>query len=168
MSKKDFFPQRPEAKPTIYAYELIDVPSHTGMVKVGYTDRDAQTRIREQVGTSAVRYRILYQDSAMKHDGTAFTDHDVHKHLRRQGIANPEGEWFRCSLTEVKAAVLAIRNGQRNLENRVYDFKMRPEQIEAVEKTTTYFRSFKSENPGKTPHFLWNAKMRFGKTFTTY
>jgi hypothetical protein len=45
---------------------------------------------------------------------------------------------------------------------------MRPEQQEAVTKTIAYFKSFKKENPNKTPHFLWNAKMRFGKTFTTY
>ena len=45
---------------------------------------------------------------------------------------------------------------------------MRPEQTLAVEKTVTYFQSFKAENPNKTPHFLWNAKMRFGKTFTSY
>ena len=45
---------------------------------------------------------------------------------------------------------------------------MRPEQQEAVTKTIAYYKSFKKENPNKTPHFLWNAKMRFGKTFTTY
>ena len=45
---------------------------------------------------------------------------------------------------------------------------MRPEQEAAVEKTAEYFRSFKKENPDKTPHFLWNAKMRFGKTFAAY
>ena len=45
---------------------------------------------------------------------------------------------------------------------------MRPEQQEAVTKTMAYFKSFKKENPNKTPHFLWNAKMRFGKTFTSY
>jgi hypothetical protein len=45
---------------------------------------------------------------------------------------------------------------------------MRPEQKEAVDKAIAYFSSFKQENPDKTPHFLWNAKMRFGKTFATY
>ena len=45
---------------------------------------------------------------------------------------------------------------------------MRPEQQEAVDKAIAYFSSFKQENPDKTPHFLWNAKMRFGKTFATY
>jgi hypothetical protein len=45
---------------------------------------------------------------------------------------------------------------------------MRPEQEAAVEKTMAYFQSFGKENANKPPHFLWNAKMRFGKTFTAY
>ena len=47
---------------------------------------------------------------------------------------------------------------------------MRPEQERAVKKTAKYFDAFKKDpdNRGLTPHFLWNAKMRFGKTFTTY
>ena len=43
----------------------------------------------------------------------------------------------------------------------------RPEQREAIERTYNYFKNFKSHE-GKPPHFLWNCKMRFGKTFTTY
>ena len=44
---------------------------------------------------------------------------------------------------------------------------MRPEQKKAVKVTSEYFKkSNKSKN--RTPKFLWNAKMRFGKTFTTY
>ena len=168
MSKKEFFPPRPDAKPTVYVYELVDVPTHTGLVKVGYTDRDAQRRIKEQLGTSAVKYKIIHHESAMKNDGSAFSDHEVHRHLRKQGIENPEGEWFKCSLKEVQAAIIAVRSGQRNIENRTLTFGMRPEQVEAVEKAMAYFKSFKSENPDQTPHFLWNAKMRFGKTFTTY
>ena len=167
MSKKEFFPPRPDAKPTVYVYELVDVPTHTGLVKVGYTDRDAQRRIKEQLGTSAVKYKIIHHESAMKNDGSAFSDHEVHRHLRKQGIENPEGEWFKCSLKEVQAAIIAVRSGQRNIENRTLTFGMRPEQVEAVEKAMAYFKSFKSENPDQTPHFLWNAKMRFGKTCTT-
>jgi hypothetical protein len=45
---------------------------------------------------------------------------------------------------------------------------MRPEQQEAVDKAIAYFHNFTQENPDKTPHFLWNAKMHFGKTFATY
>jgi hypothetical protein len=64
--------------------------------------------------------------------------------------------------------VLAIKNGAENVENRTLDFGMRPEQQEAVDKAIAYFDSFTQENSDKTPHFLWNAKMRFGKTFATY
>jgi len=49
-------------------------------------------------------------------------------------------------------------------------FPQRPEQKRAVNKTIQYFENFKKEpeNNGKTPCFLWNAKMRFGKTFASY
>ena len=83
---------------------------------------------------------------------------------------NPEGEWFRCKIDQVKAAVVSVRTGQLNEENRSLDFTMRPEQKAAVEKTAAYFASWRREkgNQNKPPHFLWNAKMRFGKTFAAY
>ena len=163
-----FFPLRPSITPTIYAYELIGVATHQGLLKIGYTDRDAQTRVAEQLKTSAVPYRIVFEKSAVRNDGSAFTDHDLHRYLRRKGFQNTEGEWFRCTVRNVEAAMQALLSGEKNEENRTLNFAMRPEQQEAVEKTMTYYRSFKSENADKTPRFLWNAKMRFGKTFTTY
>lgn len=168
MSKKEFFPPRPSANPTIYAYELVGVETHVGLLKIGYTDRDAKTRIREQVGTAAISYQIVFEESAMKRDGSSFTDHDVHRLLRKQGVDNPEGEWFRCTLNVLRKAIWEIKTGERTEANRTLSFAMRPEQEEAVSKTIAYFTSFKTENPEKTPHFLWNAKMRFGKTFASY
>ncbi|MDP4007731.1 MAG: hypothetical protein Q8P68_00910 [Candidatus Peregrinibacteria bacterium] len=44
-----FFPQRPDAKPTIYAYRLKGVETHKGLLKIGYTVRSAQDRIAEQL-----------------------------------------------------------------------------------------------------------------------
>lgn len=67
----------------------------------------------------------------------------------------------------MKTAVIAVRTGQLNEENRSLDFKMRPEQEAAVETTAAYFQGFRKEN-NKPPHFFWNAKMRFGKTFAAY
>lgn len=166
--KKEFFPKRIDANPTIYAYELIGVDDKKGLLKIGYTDRDADTRIKEQIGATHLRYNTVFVDSAMKNDGSSFTDHDIHRILRKKGIANPEGEWFRCNLKDLKAAIISIKTGEHNEENRTLTFGMRPEQSDAVNKTITYFKSYKSENPDKTPHFLWNAKMRFGKTFATY
>lgn len=168
MSKKEFFPPRPSTNPTIYAYELVGVATHKGLLKIGYTDRDAKTRIKEQLGTAAIQYKIVFEDSAMKRDGSSFTDRDIHRYLRKKGFVNPEGEWFKCSLNDLRKAIWEIKTGERTEANRVLSFGMRPEQEEAVNKTFIYFKNYKKENPNKSPHFLWNAKMRFGKTFTTY
>ena len=174
MSKKEFFPPRPSTNPTIYAYELVGVTTHKGFLKIGFTDRTAQQRIKEQLGTAAIQHKIVFEESAMKRDGGSFTDHDIHRHLRSQGFVNPEGEWFKCNLNDVRKAIWEIKTGERTEENRVLNFGMRPEQEAAVDKTITYFKSFKkdtsigSSQPTKQPHFLWNAKMRFGKTFASY
>jgi len=162
---KEFFPQRPESKPTIYAYEDTN-PQYAGLFKVGYTTLDVQTRVTQQYPTKKPGkppYRIVLEEPAMRSDGTTFTDHEVHRWLRQHGISNPEGEWFACPVNQIKAAVIAVRT-----EHRTLDFKMRPEQAEAAEKTAAYFRRAQKEEPDKTPHFLWNAKMRFGKTFAAY
>ena len=166
----EFFPPRPEPRPTIYAYEDTN-PQYAELLKVGYTTVDAQSRVAQQYPTlrpGKLPYRIVLEEPAMRNDGLVFTDHDVHRMLRINGVKNPEGEWFRCSVAQVKAAIIAVRSGQLNEENRSLDFKMRPEQAAAVVKTAGYFKSFKKENAGKPPHFLWNAKMRFGKTFAAY
>lgn len=165
---KEFFPPRPSANPKIYAYELIGVKSHEGLIKIGFTDRDAKTRVAEQLKTSAVKYRIVFEDSAMRMDGSSFTDHDVHRYLKSQGFYNPEGEWFKCTVKDLKVAIRAIKINSFNEERRTLSFGMRPEQLEAVSKSIAYFDSFKKENKDKVPHFLWNAKMRFGKTFASY
>lgn len=166
----DFFPQRPPVSPKIYAYELIGVASHRGYIKVGYTERDVDTRIREQTHTVAVPYRVLETWPAMRSDGSCFTDKDLHAVLRRKGFrqlneGEDRNEWFRCTVNDVKAAVYAVRNRTENVENRTNDFPMRPEQKEAVDKTEAYFRSAAAEG---YPKFLWNCKMRFGKTFAAY
>lgn len=140
-------------------------------MKVGYTTVEARSRVAQQYPTlrpGKLPYRIVLEEPAMRNDGSVFTDRDVHRMLRINGVKNPEGEWFRCSVAQVKAAAIAVRSGQLNEENRSLDFKMRPEQDAAVRQTAAYFKSFKKENSGKPPHVLWNAKMRFGKTFAAY
>ncbi|MGN0689017.1 MAG: GIY-YIG nuclease family protein, partial [Oscillospiraceae bacterium] len=86
MADMEFFSQRPEITPTIYAYKLNGVASHEGYIKVGYTERDATVRIKEQMHTSGVPYTILMKESAMCPDGSCFTDHDVHAVLKRNGF----------------------------------------------------------------------------------
>ncbi len=170
MSKNDFFPQRPKAKPTIYAYTLPNDTSRKGQLKIGFTTRSAQERINEQIGATRARYEIVLIESAIRNDGSSFSDHDIHKYLRKKGFKNTVGEWFTCNTRDVKAAIIAIKERRENIEDRTQTFKMRPEQERAVHKTIQYFESFRKEpeNKDKTPRFLWNAKMRFGKTFASY
>jgi hypothetical protein len=168
--KNDFFPLRADTNPTIYAYEDSN-PQFTGLLKVGFTTINAQTRLKKIYNLKTpgkLPYKIVLEESAMKSDGSAFTDHDVHRVLRKKGFKNPNGEWFKCSVNDVKAAIISVKSGIYSEEIRNADFDMRPEQAEAVSKTIAYFKSFTEENKNKTPHFLWNAKMRFGKTFATY
>ena len=99
MPNQEFFQQRPEVTPTIYAYELPGVDSHKGFIKVGYTERDVETRIAEQMHTSAIPYKILLTESAMRSDGSCFSDHDVHAALRKKGFkqlnaGEDRNEWF--------------------------------------------------------------------------
>ena len=167
---KGFFPPRPDSRPTIYAYEDTN-PQYRGLLKIGYTSMDAQARVAQQYPTlrpGKLPYRIVFEESAMRNDGSVFTDRDVHSYLRSSGEKHLAGEWFKCSVESVKAAVIAIRTGRMNEENRYIDFKMRPEQMKEKKKTAAYFKSFRKENADKPPHFLWNAKMRFGKTFAAY
>jgi hypothetical protein len=171
--EQKFFPHRPKVTPTIYAYKLIGVDSHKGYLKVGYTNRTAKERVEEQLHTSKVAHEIVLEESAMANDGSCFTDKDVHKLLERKGCPrlNPldkTDEWFRCTVEEVQAAVLSLRTGTENVENRTQSFSMRPEQSRAVDRTKNYFEQALKDEPNRTPKFLWNAKMRFGKTFASY
>lgn len=161
------FPPRPAATPTIYAFASTH-PDHAGLLKVGYTERAAADRIAEQFPSGLNAYRVELIEPAMRSDGSTFTDHDVHRHLRAKGVKNPSHEWFKCTVQQVRAAVVAVRERTANVEDRTLTFGLRPEQREAVDMTAEYFRKAKKELAGRTPHFLWNAKMRFGKTFAAY
>jgi T5orf172 domain len=166
----NFFPAKAELNPTIYAFKDTN-PNYAGLLKIGFTTINAQARLRQiyPIKTPGkLPYEILLEESAMRADGSSFTDHDVHRVLRKKGFKNPSGEWFSCSINDVKTAIVSVRTGIAISETRSADFGMRPEQSDAVDKAISYFKSFTTENPDKTPHFLWNAKMRFGKTFATY
>ena len=166
-----FFPQRPATHPMIYAYEDTN-PQYRGLLKVGYTTVDVDRRVAQQYPTKrpdgSVPYRIVLRESAMYPDGSCFNDHDVHRVLERKGVQRVGGEWFRCTVPDVQAAIVAVRNRIDNVENRTQTFSMRPEQAEAVNRTIAYYRSAYEEGSNRTPKFLWNAKMRFGKTFASY
>ena len=164
------FPEKSESQPKIYAYQDLYNPHLKGLLKVGYTTQDTITRIHQQhniVKPGGDPIRIVFEESAMRQDGTVFTDKDVQRMLVRKGCPQIEGEWHRCEVEDVRKAWVAVRDRKETLYDRTETFPMRPEQQEAVNKTAAYFERY-SQEKDHTPHFLWNCKMRFGKTFTTY
>lgn len=170
MSKtiEEILAPKPEARPRIYAYS-IDDKAHEGLLKVGQTTRNVKQRVAEQLKTANIKnYTIGLDEVAERDDGTTFTDHEVRAALVRKGFENPELEWVHCTVKDVRAVLIALRKGQPIAGTRDQDFPMRVEQRAAVEKTHAYFHSIWQEDMHAVPRFLWNAKMRFGKTFTTY
>lgn len=166
----------------IYAYTLPGKDAHswsrsvggtqvtgTGLIKVGDTTKaDVLARIKQQLGTAYPHLEgvtLLLDTPAHRNDGSPFRDHDVHRALVAKSIKK-DAEWFEATVDEVQAAIVAVRNGKPYDGTRTADFGMHPEQEEAVAQTAGYFRSHADD--GKAPRFLWNAKMRFGKTFTSY
>jgi hypothetical protein len=164
----ELFPPRATSRPRIYAYSIADA-AHKGQLKVGQTTRNVKQRVAEQVKTAAIKnYRIELDESAERDDGSIFSDHHVRASLARKGFENTELEWMRCSVTDVRTVLTELRTGQRLIGSHHETFPMRREQTEAVDKTHAYFHSIWNEDKQAAPRFLWNAKMRFGKTFTTY
>lgn len=159
---------KPEVRPRIYAYAIED-EAHTGLLKVGQTTRNVKQRVAEQLKTAAIKnFRVEIDEPAERDDGTLFSDHEVRAALVKKGFENTELEWMRCTVDDVKTVLTELRTGQRFTGKHAETFPMRAEQREAVDKTFEYFHSIWAEDKKVVPRFLWNAKMRFGKTFTSY
>jgi hypothetical protein len=159
---------KPKVRPHIYAYS-IDDKAHEGLLKVGQTTRDVKQRVAQQVKTAAIKnYKIELDEVAERDDGVIFSDHQVRAALVSKKFENTELEWMRCSVEDVRTVLAELRSGQQFTGIHHQTFSMRQEQVEAVNKTHAYFHSIWNEDMHAVPRFLWNAKMRFGKTFTTY
>lgn len=164
----EIFAAKPTARPRIYAYSIAD-DAHKGQLKVGQTTRDVKRRIAEQLKTAAIRnYTIELDEPAERDDGSIFRDHAVRAALERKGFKKVALEWMRCTVQDVKTVLGELRTGQRFSGTHHETFAMRVEQAEAVRLTHDYYRSRWAEDKRAVPRFLWNAKMRFGKTFASY
>ncbi len=165
---ESLLPDKPSIRLRIYAYSIAD-QQHQGLLKIGQTTRDVKQRVAEQLKTAAIKnYTIELDEPAERQDGSIFTDYDVRATLLKRGFAKAELEWVRCSVQDVQNALAELRTGQRFAATRHETFPLRREQAAAVDRTYEYFRSIWEESPNAAPRFLWNAKMRFGKTFTAY
>jgi hypothetical protein len=165
---------KPAGRLRIYAWTPNEPPpAYAGLIKVGQTTQEnVNDRIRQSQGQMQQAYALHVDTFAEREDGTTFGDNDVRQRLIEKGFENvvigTSREWMRCSPADVKTAVAELQKGLRFSGTRSDDFPMRREQAEAVEQTLAYYRSRWAEDAKAVPRFLWNAKMRFGKTFTSY
>jgi hypothetical protein len=165
---EELFTPKPTARLRIYAYSISD-EAHKGLLKVGQTTRGVKQRVAEQLKTAAIKnYTIALDESAERTEGPPFTDREVRAALARKGREQSDGEWMRCTVEDIRQVLAELRTGKRFSGSHHLDFAMRAEQAEAVRKTHAYFHSIWQEDMHAVPRFLWNAKMRFGKTFAAY
>lgn len=168
MKADEILQSKVEKQPIIYAYSDTRYPNQ---LKVGYTTQKIENRMHQHYPTvvPGQSWKVERTWSAMRPDGTTFKDYQVHKLLEDAGVIKT-GEWFQCDLKKVDKAVESVRLGADSMLERTQTFKMRPEQKRTVQRTADYFHKFYQDpnNRDLTPHYLWNAKMRFGKTFTAY
>ena len=165
----------------IYIYSIPD-EKHKGRLKIGSATTTASNptqeninftahdRIKNQTKTADISYHLEHAELAITNDDVYFSDHDVHEVLKRSGyerkaenIKNSHSEWFEISLEVAKNAIQAVKEGRQALSTnerialRTSQFVFRPNQRDAIDKTTKAIKKNRK-------HFLWNAKMRFGKT----
>lgn len=163
-----------EISPKIYAYTTPHVTTNDGWIKIGYTERQVEKRIKEQTHTAGIEPSILWQQEARYIEepdkGKPFKDHDFHQFLNFHAVERrPKTEWFYFNGHPEKASRLFdqfVRHDYAGYQpGEQVDYQLRQEQEEAVQQTLTYIQT---NQDARKKEFLWNAKPRFGKTLATY
>lgn len=158
-----------EVIPMIYAYSTSDVPKYDGWLKIGYTERDVEKRVNEQASQLKINKNLEWKGNAIFDDGSGeiFSDIDFHRYLVKNGIKRESGsEWFKTSREISQNHFFKFRTNRGVIDtlNEVIPYKLRKEQLDAVDKTLKYYKKHKDD----FAEFLWNAKPRFGKTLCVY
>lgn len=153
------------ALPQIYAYTTPEIARHNGWTKIGYTEQDVDTRLKQQMHTADVEYKLEWHGNATYEDtGETFHDTDFHGYLRKLDIVGKPGtEWFEIEPSPAHQRFYEFRENHGIVDVPTpVEYRLRDEQKRASEKTVDYARLH------ECGEFLWNAKPRFGKTLTSY
>lgn len=155
--------------PQCYAYTTPGVPAHDGWTKIGFTERDVETRIKEQTHTVGVEPKLCWHMRAafMTEPYGTFTDKDFHAYLKKLEVPREAGtEWFQIDPNIARGNFIDFAQNHGVVSEKdadaVIPYKLRDEQAKAVQKTVEYFGGWENAE------FLWNAKPRFGKTLSAY
>ena len=175
----------------LYVLSIND-RKHQGLLKIGevFVDNDiADSKIRQELGKAVravldarpymqgVAYHIEYVECTTYDQDKCYKADDVYRTLRAMDIPSKTlgkykdpttGQtedadiWFACTIFDIQEVISKIKQGKGAGHGAI---KFRPEQEKAIHDTVEYFqKEFKDPNKGK--HYLWNAKMRFGKTLS--
>ena len=176
----------------LYVLSIND-RKHQGLLKIGevFVDNEIADSKNSQVLGKAVRavldarpymqgvsYHIEYVEcTTYDQDSKCYKADDVYRTLRAMDIPSKTlgkykdpttGQtedadiWFACTIFDIQEVICKIKQGKGAGHGAI---KFRPEQEKAIHDTVEYFqKEFKDPNKGK--HYLWNAKMRFGKTLS--
>lgn len=166
---------------------------HQGLLKIGevFVDNEiADSKNSQELGKAVravldarpymqgVSYHIEYVEcTTYDQDSKCYKADDVYRTLRAMDIPSKTlgkykdpttGQtedadiWFACTIFDIQDVINKIKQGKGAGHGAI---KFRPEQEKAIHDTVEYFqKEFKDPNKGK--HYLWNAKMRFGKTLS--
>lgn len=150
--------------------DIADTPNPQELKEIVYVELKDRPYIKE------VAYNIEYVEcTTYNQNSKCYKANDVYLTLQamdipstalgkyKDPITNQTEDadiWFACDISDIKEAISKIKQGKGAEHGAI---KFRPEQIKAIDSTVEYFlREFKDPNKGK--YYLWNAKMRFGKT----
>ena len=154
------------ALPQIYAYTTPEITRHNGWTKIGYTEQNVDTRLKQQMHTADVEYKLEWHGNATYEDtGETFHDTDFHGYLRKLDIVGKPGtEWFKIEPSPAHQRFYEFRENHGIVGDALapVEYRLRDEQERASEKTVDYAHLH------ERGEFLWNAKPRFGKTLTSY
>lgn len=154
------------ALPQIYAYTTPEIARHDGWTKIGYTEQDVDTRLKQQMHTADVEYKLEWHGNATYEDtGETFHDTDFHGYLRKFDVVSKPGtEWFEIEPSPAHQRFYEFRENHGIVGDALapVEYRLRDEQERASEKTVDYAHLH------ERGEFLWNAKPRFGKTLTSY
>ena len=147
--------------------EVADSPSKQELAKAVRTELDKRSYMR------GITYHIEYVECTTYAGSTeCYKADDVYRTLRSLNIpcksldkykdpitgkTEDADIWFAASINDVLSAIKQIKDGNGAGYGAI---KFRPEQDAAIKATVAHFKKPK----GKA--FLWNAKMRFGKTLS--
>ncbi len=168
MATERYFYPMSKSYPVLYAYEQKSVIGRSdGYMYLGYTTQDVHKHFVAHFSGNPEDFRNVLVESAMNSKGSVTTDDMIYQYLSQKGYEIRRDGCIKISREALVKCINTIL--EKGIErSRTANFSLRPEQEEAISMAEDYFNHMDSLDPDRAPHFLWNCKMRFGKTFATY